>query len=456
MRPELRGRWRELLFGVTVFSFGVSVLRAFLRPGRPPINTDAAFFQHAGWYVTQGAVPYVEMWDIKPPLTIETTSVLAVLSFGNMYVLHVLSVLLTVAAGIGTVYLVGELVYHVTDHELASLTAGLTVLTIAGFHGLPAFGFRPKYFAMVFGLLALLLTLRDRPLYAGVAAAMSAGYMQHGAIFTVLILGVLLRRRSYEGVGRALAGMAVTTVVAVLPIALLGGFSAMLVEVVLVPLTASEETGILAVLGNLQRGFLFLGYAVPVILVGLYGVVRVGILDRADDTGWIVAGTALSGVQILAIDFDGYADLFFGLLFTALGVGLVVANARDRPRTVVVGVVVAVVVVSVTVMGGVGVVSDPIDEVHTSIAEDRTDTVMLHVAESIQSLSGVEDQVTPSNTTVHPLVAESQYNQSSVVWLYWNKAEPVSCHYRLSVTELQWVEQTGRSITAERCGQFPA
>lgn len=49
----------------------------------PATATDPAFFQHTGWYILNGGIPYVDVWDVNPPLVFGLTAVLALLSGGD-------------------------------------------------------------------------------------------------------------------------------------------------------------------------------------------------------------------------------------------------------------------------------------------------------------------------------------------------------------------------------------
>ena len=132
-----------------------SLTRHFTATGGIQAGPDALFLEHAGWYVTQGGVPYVNMWDVKPPLSVETTAVISLLTGGNMLALHVVATLLTVALGVGITLVVFRLVADATDDEMAGLIAGLFVLAYPGFHYFAGRGFSAKFFALFFGLLAI-------------------------------------------------------------------------------------------------------------------------------------------------------------------------------------------------------------------------------------------------------------------------------------------------------------
>jgi len=397
--------------------------------GNLPLDKDAAMLQHVGWYVTQGGVPYVDAWDVKPPLTHETTAVLAVVSGGDVVVLHLLSVLTTAAAAVGIVVLVGVLVERLTDDQTAAIVAGLVVLTHPGMHYLPAFGFRSKYFALLAGLVGIYLVTEDRPLWSGVAAAASPAYWQFGLVFPILCLGlaadggratgssdragsapageagtadgplsgdtaaaeapVAAVRRGIGAVdrgavGRLIGGMAATTVVVVAPFVLWGAVPEMLSQVVFAPFVVSESG---SVLKHGARAFLFLGYTVPFALLAAWGVatvVRYGLRER----WWVLAVAAWFGLQVLVLDFDSYPDLVGALVVGGLGVGLVVPRLSGRQRRAVVVGAVAVTLVSTLWLGSFGLLVRPLGMAENDDVVTRQ--VMIDVGEAITGRSVTE------------------------------------------------------------------
>ncbi|MUV89436.1 hypothetical protein GJ629_05605 [Halapricum sp. CBA1109] len=76
LRTSLAEDWRLWLLGGALF---VVCLGTAYKFAKEPlfISMDSALFQHAGWYITQGAMPYTDIWDIKPPLIYGVTTLLA-------------------------------------------------------------------------------------------------------------------------------------------------------------------------------------------------------------------------------------------------------------------------------------------------------------------------------------------------------------------------------------------
>ena len=150
-----------------------------------------------------------------------------------------------------------------------------------------------------------------------------------------------------------------------------------------------------------ERGLYFLQLSAILLLpAGLmfYKALR----ERRWPLWWVVAGTAIFGVQVLFFDFDNYPDLFPLMAFTALLVGLYLANAR-RPvrRTVIVAVLGLLLLAPVVHLG-----LRSSDE-QAQVTETRI----------------VQGQEMPTMQT-----------------LYWQTIVPDSCHYRFSETEQKWLQ----------------
>lgn len=73
---ESAPRWLAILLPWVVLLFALSFGR-YLIFLWPATATDPAFFQHTEWYILNGGVPYVDVWDVNPPLVFGLTAVLA-------------------------------------------------------------------------------------------------------------------------------------------------------------------------------------------------------------------------------------------------------------------------------------------------------------------------------------------------------------------------------------------
>lgn len=411
-----------VLVGVALAVESLFAVRITTAHRRPPITQDAALFQHAGWYLAHGGRLYTDVWDLKPPLTFEITAGVSLLVGGDPYWLHLLSVAAMMLSVCGIVVLIGLLTHHLTDDVHASLLAGVSMFLLAGFAVRPAYGFKSKYPMLLCGLLALYLFVSDRQTGAGVSAAASVGFWQLGAVFPLLLVGLALDRRDWQGLGRVAAGGLVTSVLMFSPVLLWGSTSEMLVQTVLVPLSLPEETPFSMRLFGLAFHY---KYAAPLVALGTYGLVRFGWSSAGRDAWWVLAGAGWFWVVVLFIDFEigGYTDLIPLTAFVAIGIGLLVASL-DTPllsRTVV-AVVLAVCVLNVALLGSLGLVFKP---VRTSGPVPMSD---LRAGDDADA------------TAVAGARADVRY-------LYWNQLEPRGCHYRLSGMERDWLDRVDASVS---------
>ena len=430
---------RDRRFAVPVLFAAITELYFFwaitLHSERPPMTSDAAIFEHIGWYITHGGRLYVDAWEPKLPLSYETTGVLSLVSGGDMYRLHLLSVLLMIVAVCAIVGLVAVHVHDLTGNEVAAAVAGLSLFLLPGFAVRPAYGYKAKYMVLLCGLLAVYLYTREYPALAGVAAAASVGYWQAGAIFPLILLGLALQQRNRRALVRIVAGGLAFTAAMILPVFVLwGSASQMVVQVVLVPLATGENTPLLT---RLVAGVVHFKWASPFVLVGGYGIARIA-WERAtggDGVGrsawWIPVGAAWFAFLIFFVDFEtgGYTDLIPGLAFVAIGIGLVAARLRERRfRWSLGGALAAVLVVNVALLGSVGLVFTPVE---------APDTISM------------TDLQTDDYTAEHAALE----TRPDVRYVYWNEVRPSTCHYRLSIMELRWLDRIG-STPGDRCVDF--
>ena len=429
---------RRLAFPV-LFAVGTQLyffLTITLDSTRPPMAPDAGIFQHLGWYLTRGGRLYVDAWEPKLPLSYETTEILALLSGGDMYRLHLFSVILMSGAVCAIVGLVVILVYDITGDDIAAPLAGLSMFLLPGFAVRPAYGFKAKYLLVLCGLLAIYLYTRGYPALSGVAAAASVGYWQAGAIFPLIVVGLAIQRRDARALERVVAGGLGFTVVMLLPVFLVWhSASEMVVQVLLVSLQTEEHASLLA---RLVAGVVHFKWAAPFVLLGGLGLAHTARCCLTDTDGavgrtewWIPVGAAWFAFLILFVDFEtgGYTDLIPWLAFVAIGIGMVATVLRDRQQAQYLCVALALVlVVNVAVLGSVGVVFTPV---------------------------ATPGPVPMSDLETHDLPAA--YGEAEPVpdvrYIYWQQIEPATCHYRLSVMELRWLDRVDSSVD-RRCLDF--
>lgn len=414
----------------------------------PPISVDAALFEHAGWYLHEGATIYVDIWDLKPPLAYELPWLFATLTGGSPLGIHALSVLVTTLAGVGFALVLAELVHRATGDAEAALLAGLVALTLPGLVLTPALGFRPKLIAIALGLGALLIR-ETHPAWAGAAVAASAGLWQMAVVFPGIVFAASVVDRWREGLLRHAVGAAGVTALVLLPVVLQGATVAMLVEAVLVPLMTPEPLHPLLRGG---RAILETRWALPILVVGAAGLLAA--MPRWRDRWPLLAIGAWGGLQLL-VDLDGVPDLFLPVAGASLGLGLLAARLEGRPRGVLAAGLGLAVLVSALGPGGFGIVYDPITK---PAEEQRADPALVHAF--MQRLHGSDgggddgDAGVPA--VLEPVERSRFYGGDNMAGIFWNQVTPTPCHYRFSKAEVLWLERTDQTFLSEPCGRWPS
>ncbi|WP_136715152.1 DolP-mannose mannosyltransferase [Halorientalis salina] len=413
--------FQVLLVGATV----VLTLATVFQFSRNPfyVNKDSALFQHAGWYIGQGADLYVDIWDLKPPLIYFVTTLLAFLSFGDMAVLHVMSVIVAVATMIGGITLVGVITHRLTEDGFASVVAGMSMLVVPSTFMFPYAGIRPKYFAFLCGAAALLLAIDDRPLYSGAAAALSAGFWQLGGILAFLVVAMGYDRGGRRGMGRTIAGGLVVTVLTVLPFVLTGRAIPLFVEVVLGPIY-----GVISytIPGRLLKAVIELGYGIVLVPIGVYGWAHATVEDYSK-YWWLALGGGLYLFQVF-LEFQGAIEIILLLMFLAIGVGVLVSEAATPSRQAVLACLIVLLVVS-TLYWNQGPVTPVRD--------------------------AVEDEYEKWDIANYDSLPPDPEGWPSMQTIYWEKLKPEYCHYRLGHKQKFLEQETGGTLLKETCGQWP-
>ncbi len=393
------------------------------------VHKDSALFQHAGWSILNGADLYVDIWDLKPPLIYFVTTLLAAVSFGNMAVLHVLSVIVAVGTIIAGVTLLGVLTHRLTGDGFASVVAGTTMFVLTSIYLFPYAGIRPKYFAFLCAVGALLLAVDERPFLAGAVGAMSAGFWQLGAPVALLAVGIGFQRGGREGLLRTVGGGVTVTVLTVAPFVIQGHTIPLFVEVVLAPIYGVE--GYTAV-GRLLRFGLEIGYGVLLVPVAAYGWTLAVAADYRE-YWWVAVGGGLYLFQLF-LEFQGAIELVLVFVFLSLGVGLVVAD-RSAPsrQSLLAGFVVVLIVTS-----GVWHVAPGISNAPEPPLRDA-----------------VESEYEQWDVPEYDSLPDDPEGWPSMDTIYWEKLQPEQCHYRLGHKQKYFEQQTGGTLYKSTCGQWP-
>jgi hypothetical protein len=394
--------------------------RVLSRPGWPPTR-DSRIFEFFGWRIARGDRLYLDLWEVKPPLSFEMTAILAWLSGGDVRLFHLLCVLVTSLAAVGVVVLVGVHVLDRTDDAVAAVTAGLAMHFVIAFHLRSAYGFKAKYFVVLAALGAIWLVRHDRPLLAGLGAAAAVGFWQLAAVVPVLVLGLAAQRGSRRTVGRVVAGGALGAALILAPIVRWGATRAMIAQVVAVPLTSVPRGGPVR---HLPKFLPFLSASDVPFLAGVVGLGWIGLRRDRAEAWWAAVGGAWFLALAVWIDFDLAPDLFPALAFVGIGLGFLVAAVDVRVRRLLVALTVAALVINVAFVGWLGPFGDRVEITDSPDLPDRD-------------------------------AIDAPYNTSERKALLWYDVNPTTCHVFVAKTEATWIERTGGNLTTETCQEWP-
>lgn len=319
-----------------------------LGPGvRPPL-LDSIIYEYIGWYLSTGARLYVDIWEVKPPLTYEITGLVAAVFGDHMVPYHWTLVAGTLIASVVAALVVGELVFTMTANPTAAAVAGLAPYTYPLYAWRGAVGFKPKYFVILTGLLSVYAALTNRPGSSGALGAASVGFWQLAIGFPAVAAGLVYQQESRAGLRRLVVGAGLTSLVLFAPVILWNAVPQMVVETVLIPLIAGERVPVA------ERAWLavrMLGVPTAVGVVGISGIVRAAV-DDPDEYWWLAVLVVWLGSQLLFVDLDSAPDLLPLFAVGSIGVGLAVARGSRRARAFLPILVVMLVLSAITILQG--------------------------------------------------------------------------------------------------------
>jgi len=398
-----------------------------LAPGERPVLYDSVIFEYHGWWLARGARLYVDLWEVKPPLSFEVTAALALLSGGDVRTYHLLAVAFMAGCLVATCALAATYAADRTGDPIAAVATGLAPLALAPLYWRGLIGFKAKLLVCALLVAALVADGRDRDLLAGVAAGLAVATWQAAVAVPAVLLGRAILAGERRAAGRITAGTLLAGGTALAPVVAWGALPAMVTETVLVPLLGTGGRG--TPVGRVGRAVAQLGPAVVVVLVAASGFVVRARRDRVPTAALL---TAWFGGLVLFVDYDAAPDLFVAFVVTSLGVGFAVAG-RERLAGVPVRPVLALAVLLVAAVAVVTLGA------HPAILEPRT---------SLEPYDG--------DRTLSP---DAPYNRTEVQYLFWNEVPPPNCRLFAGVTQRNAVRAAelvppDEPFRSAPCGRF--
>ena len=185
-----------------------SALMLVYRPFSQQEVGDQAIYDYIAQAILRGQMPYRDVIDIKGPLAAHL-SAFAMLAGKLVGVRDIIAVRLLHVLMAG---LLSAVTYFVGINYLKSRTAGvlaaLVTLCFPIFIEMMVTGTQPKLPMMLFGMLSLLLILKDRPFWSGVCSMLSCLCWQPGLMFTGVAVLIFSRYLSSWRDGRVLKVLA--------------------------------------------------------------------------------------------------------------------------------------------------------------------------------------------------------------------------------------------------------
>lgn len=339
IRQFLRGIRSQWWLAAVAF---LAVLQASiyfpLQPTRR-IYSDTARFLLGGDLLAAGYAPYLNLWDLKPPLIYDLTGLLALIAPGDPWAQFYMASALTFLAALATVALAGGLIARVTNSSTAAFVTCVTIIGFNTFVVYPANAVSPKYFMLVCGLAALWCSLNDRHIPAAALATAAAGFWQWGLVFVVLVYARAWRVNKFAQWRAMVVASVAVTAVAVAPIVLAGAGAAMVQQVMIdVFIKGTQEQTLLE---SIQKFTRYLNFLWPLVVAGGFGAIEVA--TRKRDHYWVLALVVWAGFQVFFVDFETGPDLFMIVVFAALGLGVLIGTLRlqQHQRVLVVCLVLA-------------------------------------------------------------------------------------------------------------------
>jgi hypothetical protein len=326
----LAARPPVLAAALSLLAFGYAAAWLFtaLPAGTWPWLGDSVIFEYIGWFLAEGNRLYIDVWEVKPPLSFEVTALLALLAGEQVVLYHVLNLLANAAAiAVGAAAAAG-IVHDLTGDRLAAVVAGVAPFALPVYSFRALVGFKPKYLVVATGLGCLWLAYRERPVAAGAVSAAAVGTWQFAAVFPCCVVGLCWQRGGRRAALRAIAAGLGAGALVLLPVLYWGALPAMVAETVFAPLLLTRGQPLLARVWDVG---LALGPWVPVALVGVAGLVRRATTGRLAREWLLLVLGGWFAVQLAALDYDNPPDLFPWVAVLSLGVGLAVAALRDGP-----------------------------------------------------------------------------------------------------------------------------
>ena len=179
----LQRYWSEIIIVITILAIAAIRYRLL----GVPLERDEGEYAYMGQLLLQGILPYVEAYTMKFP-GIYFLYALILTLFGQTHTGIHLALLITNAATIFLIYLLGKYLFDALTGTVAGISYGIISMS-PWFHGLWA---NSEHFVVLFAIGGILLLIRNlhstkvHPFFwSGILLGLSFAIKQHGTLFTL-------------------------------------------------------------------------------------------------------------------------------------------------------------------------------------------------------------------------------------------------------------------------------
>lgn len=353
-------RYYWLAVGILVGSGVLSMGRPFFRRhgfGPPLPHNDSVILEYVGWFIANGHTLYTDIWEIKPPLAFFPPYLFAQFTGTNMYAHHLLGIATTTVALALTAAFTARVVGTLTQSSIAGVAAGMMFFALPDLFYLPWLGYKAKIMVYVFGMAGVDHVLRERYFSSGVLAGLAVGFWQLAIVFPLLTTLYTARSRSADHLKRHVLGGSVAILCIVGSLLLYADIGGFIAEVILGPLVLQSERSAFDPRAYLLFFHNDVGLWATIVGIGGLGL---AVLDTERFAAWPLGlgGILVAGI-IVFIDFDGLWDMVYPLVFTALGVGIVISYLPRDVGIATVAIVALLLVPTFTASGFIR--QEPVD-----------------------------------------------------------------------------------------------
>ena len=207
-----------------------------------PLTNDMGIYLSGGKELLEGNVPYVAVFDVKPPMTF-FVSAISLSFFTNLLGLSPIFAIRIVMLlfGGGTVFFTYLLIYRLSNDRIHAIFSSIILLSFTGL-GWTALSGRPKMLMVFFTIVCLYALVRKKWFIAGILGSLSALAWQPGAILPIVVILYALTDKQQRKIQflRSALGVALPIVAVVLFFFIMGGLQELINQTVIFTVTFKE------------------------------------------------------------------------------------------------------------------------------------------------------------------------------------------------------------------------